>query len=133
MVWYEDILGTLMQSLQAEYIKYPWVLLLIIPLMIFIFILLKKDFVHFKDDKPEQVFARKQIKKTLLFTRLIIFSLLLIALATPYVEQTKTTENEPFVRILIDNSTSMNLLDTSHVSSLITQLKSQINVEDSWR
>src|SRR3989338_4131094 len=131
MVWYQDMLGQLMQFLQVGYLKYPFALLVIIPLLFIMIWLLRRDFVKLneEEDKPLFLAIRKQQRKLILFTRTLIFILLLIALATPYVEQTKTIEGEPFVRIIIDNSTSMSIMDTSNVENMIRQLESQIDVE----
>ena len=106
MVWYQDI-GTNLFGAFIEYLKYPWVLLLIVPLFFVILLLLKKDFVKLKEeeDRSELKVIRKKQRKVILFTRTILFILLLIAIATPYVEQTKTTAGEPFIRVVIDNST----------------------------
>src|SRR3989338_8017517 len=130
MVWYQDI-GTNLFGAFIEYLKYPWVLLLIVPLFFVILLLLKKDFVKLKEeeDRSELKVIRKKQRKVILFTRTILFILLLIAIATPYVEQTKTTAGEPFIRVVIDNSTSMGLLDTSEVGPLIRGLESQIEVD----
>src|SRR3989344_8538305 len=98
MVWYQDILGNGMSFLQTGYLKYPWVLFIIIPLFFVTWWALRRDFVKLNEDEDKPILQaiRRQQQKAILFTRTIIFILLLIALATPYVEQTKVIEGEPF-------------------------------------
>jgi uncharacterized membrane protein len=55
--------------------------------------------------------------------------LLVIALAYPYTDTKKLVEGEPHVRILLDNSTSMRLYNTSFVSNLKEQISKQIPVD----
>lgn len=100
--------------------EYSAVLLVLIPLLFILLFLIRKDFV--KLDKiyvnKSQLKARTSMKIWIFFSRLIIFALLLAALAVPFGEIERDSPGEPKLTILVDNSTSMELFDISFVEGL---------------
>lgn len=107
--------------------EYPWVLLLIIPLIPIIYWFLKREVIMVKEDLAVKL-QKKRIRKLMFFTRSIMLILLLIALASPFVQEEKTIEGDPFVMLLVDNSTSMELFE-DFSADLGAKLEKKMNVE----
>lgn len=89
-----------------SFLEHPWVLLLIIPLIPFTFWLLRREWVMVKEDLETKK-AKKRARRVVFFTRVLMFALLLVALASPFTQEQKMIEGDPFVQLLVDNSTSM--------------------------
>ena len=98
----------------------PELLLLIVPLIIALFILFKK---HYIND------VSKKIKWFVFVSRTILIILLCAILAQPYMELTKTIPGDQEITILIDDSKSMELYDTSFVNQLVDSLDNSIPVK----
>lgn len=99
----------LLQWMYAH-IEKPELLLLIIPAFILYFYLLRKDFVQLKEESQ----ARKQrilSQAIMLITRTIMTLLLLTALAGPYAVTEHTLQGDPYITLLVDNSSSMALFE----------------------
>ncbi len=107
--------------------EYPWVLLLIIPLIPILFWLLRHEFVTMKED-PEVKLQKRRVRRLLMFTRTILFILVLIALASPYVQHEKIIEGDPFIQLLVDNSTSMAVFEDVS-QRLAVNLEKKLNTE----
>ncbi|MFW6311617.1 MAG: hypothetical protein ACOC1K_05215, partial [Nanoarchaeota archaeon] len=108
--------------------EYPYVLFLILPLLLLLLLLLKHDFLKLEMDKS----IKRRLKKhrlIILFSRIIIFSLLILAIASPYLIENKMVQGDPYLTVLIDNSSSFDLY--SKQSGLIKKLTENIetNVE----
>ncbi|MBD3203139.1 VWA domain-containing protein [Candidatus Woesearchaeota archaeon] len=88
-------------------IEKPENLLLMIPLIIVFFLLIYKRFY-----KSYNIQSRKFYRFFLLISKSIIIGLLIVSLAYPVVIRYKTTDQNPKVTILIDNSSSMKLFDS---------------------
>lgn len=69
------------------------------------------------------------VRWLVLFSRSLIFLLLLIAIASPYSTEQKEFSGDPRLTILVDDSSSMNLYDTSFVESLKKTIEQQIPVK----
>jgi hypothetical protein len=103
----------------------PQALLLLIPIMVLFLILLFKDFVpDVWGDKKE----KRKFRIIILVTRTLVFVLLVIALAMPFGEVTITTPGNPRLTILVDNTTSMKIMDTSFIPALKQELEKDIPV-----
>ena len=76
----------------------PEFLLLIIPIFFVLLFLIRKDFVSVRDQEGKKV-KRTSSKIVIFFTRLVLFSLLIMALASPYIEKEKTTKGDPYLKI----------------------------------
>ena len=113
----------------------PEILLLIIPAAVILMLILPKSFVVIdKKRLHDQKFikSRRKYRIVLFLTRLIIFALLFIALADPYGQVEKETPGDLTVTILIDNSTSMELFDTSFIQTLKAELEKKLPVKTAY-
>lgn len=88
--------------------------------------LLKKEFILLKDTKP-----RRKERRFVLFSRTLIFLLLLIAIASPFSLKSVSVQGDPYVKILVDNSTSFSLYDQSIGTNLKKELENYMEVEQS--
>lgn len=95
----------------------------------FIFVILlmiiSKDFVKLNLDNFEYK-RRKRAKVYFFLSRFIILVLLLVAIAGPYIEVTEEHAGDPRIMLLIDESNSMNLLNTDFLESFKSELKSRV-------
>ena len=107
----------------------PKLLLLIIPVLILLVAIVRKDFGKIKKIQARKRFQSKVKKRSyILISRSIIFILLIVAMASPFTLQTVLRTGNPTVTLLIDNSTSMDILDTSGIPALESELKKSIPV-----
>jgi uncharacterized membrane protein len=114
-------------KLAYNYFEHPFVVLLAIPLIILSFWLIKKEFIKLKED-PDVVKQKRMARKVMRVTRTLIILFLCIALASPYIQHEKIIEGDPFIKLLVDNSTSMNLFE--QVAPELTEaLEKRLNVE----
>ncbi|MEM2916162.1 MAG: VWA domain-containing protein [Candidatus Woesearchaeota archaeon] len=114
-------------KLAYGYFEQPFVILLAIPLVLIALWLLKKEFIKLKED-PDVVKQKKRARKIMALTRTLIIILLCIALASPYVQHEKIIEGDPYIKLLIDNSTSMELFEPVE-PRLSAALEKKLNVE----
>jgi len=97
----------------------------LIPILLLFFILLFKNFVENEfGDKKE----RKRFKLIILVTRTLIFLLLVIALAKPFGEVVSATPGNPKLIILLDNTSSMQVLSTEFIPQLKQEIEKEIPV-----
>ena len=87
--------------------------------------LLTRDFVDLPLSSDERR-RQRRIRLFIFFTRLLIVSLILCALCHPYIEATQETQGNPRVTVLVDQSGSMQYLNTSFIQGLTDILKSHI-------
>ena len=110
-----------------SHMEQPWVLLLIIPLILLVILIMRKEFVKVKDPADVRALKRKT-RHVMIFTRIIIGALLLIAIASPFIQKEKTIEGDPYIKLLVDNSSSMALFkDVS--AQLKENLEKHMNTE----
>lgn len=114
-------------KLLYTYFQEPYLLLLVIPITIIFFFLIRRDFVKLKEE-PEVARQKKKVRRIMYLTRPLIALLLLLALAKPYYEHEKIVEGDPFVKILVDNSTSMALFEPV-ADKLAKELERHLPVE----
>ncbi|MEM3154334.1 MAG: VWA domain-containing protein [Candidatus Woesearchaeota archaeon] len=107
--------------------EYPWVLLLALIIIPLLWWLLRHDFVLVKEDLIVKL-QKRRVRKLMLFTRSILIILVLIALASPYVQKEKIIEGDAFVQLLIDNSTSMAVFEDVS-QQLAAKLEKKMNTE----
>jgi uncharacterized membrane protein len=86
-----------------------WLLLLLIlvPLTIWI---IERKFIELKEE-PAVVAQKKRLRKIMYVTRTLMILMLLMAMASPYVQTEKTITGDPYVQFLVDGSASMDLFD----------------------
>ncbi|MFH1072145.1 MAG: VWA domain-containing protein [Nanoarchaeota archaeon] len=111
-------------------ILYPKYLYLIIPMVLALVIILKMDFLRAKDEDFMRK-ERRKMKLLVLVSRIVIFTCLILALATPFTELKIQQKGLPRLTILVDNSSSMELFDT-HVQELKQALEDKIPLKISY-
>jgi uncharacterized membrane protein len=114
-------------KLAYNYFENPFVVLLAIPLILISAWLLRREFIRLKED-PDVVKQKKLARKVMHITRPLIILLLCIALASPYIQHEKVIEGDPFIKLLTDNSTSMELFE-SVAPDLTKELEKRLTVE----
>ncbi|MBD3361550.1 VWA domain-containing protein [Candidatus Woesearchaeota archaeon] len=118
---------TAVENLAYTYLENPYVLLLIIPILIVLFFIMRRDFVKIKQD-PETVRKKHRLRSIMFITRSLMALLILIALASPFYDAHKTIEGDPYIKILVDNSSSMQLYE-SFAYDLAQKLERKMPVE----
>ncbi|MBT7902934.1 VWA domain-containing protein [Candidatus Woesearchaeota archaeon] len=106
-------------------------LFFLIPLIIVLIIFIKFNWIkldpRLKENKKYRI-QRGLYRFFVFCSRLIVFSLLILALAEPFGEVTREIPGNTEVHILIDNSSSMELFDTSFVTDLKNKIEEQLPV-----
>ena len=104
------------------FIERPEVVAAIIPIFFVLLYFIMKDYV-----------VRERVSRLarvlLLISRTLIFFLLLLALASPYTHKQTVVQGEPFVKILLDNSSSFQIYDQDYAARLEKTLKQSLNAE----
>ncbi|MBD3312946.1 VWA domain-containing protein [Candidatus Woesearchaeota archaeon] len=110
---------------QYTHLKYPYVLLLFIILIIAVIILIRKNFITFKDNDEKKQYLRKKrwLRIFVMFTRFIILACIFIAIATPFTFEEKIVTGDLSIMLMADNSTSFELYDKSLAGTLKEQLE----------
>ncbi|MBD3310565.1 VWA domain-containing protein [Candidatus Woesearchaeota archaeon] len=108
-------------------LKYPLALFAYIPIAIIIIVLVKKQFL-----KSEEVLRKRFDRAFLIFSRLLIFLLLVIAIANPYQFKETTVTGDASVLILRDNSTSFSLFDSQEIDKLVDNIRQHIPVTEKF-
>ncbi|MBN1503364.1 VWA domain-containing protein [Candidatus Woesearchaeota archaeon] len=102
-------------------IENPNMLLFLIPLMIFLIFLFNKKFVK----QSEYVKKRTFFRIIIFLFKLIIFSLLTLAVASPVIERYEKSTDVPTVDILVDYSDSMKVFDLNDIEELKYELEKE--------
>ena len=89
-------------------------------------IIIKKDFIklHY-----ENVKARDNLKFSIFLIRSLIVIFLLVALASPFLLEERLIQGDPFVKILVDNSSSYDLFNKAVGEKLRIEFEKQIGAE----
>ena len=111
-------------------VRYYYILIAIIPVLLFTFWLVRKTFVKFGNrlELEQYVNSKKRERRTVLALRSLAFMSLLIAIASPFVLESKTVPGDPRITILVDNSSSMALYNQAIASNLYKKLEGAIPV-----
>jgi uncharacterized membrane protein len=110
----------------------PEVLWLILPAIIILILIIVKSFVAIDKKRLEDkrfLRSRKRFRIFLFITRAIMFTLLFIALADPYGQVEKEVPGDLTITLLLDNSSSMQMFDTSFVPTLQAELAKRLPVK----
>lgn len=110
--------------------KYPIVLLLYIPIAVLTVMLIRRTMIGFRTPKEREEFVRRNrfIKRFLIISRLCIFLLLVIAMASPFNFEERPVKGDLTLTILVDNSTSFALFDAEVSERLRAAIESKIPV-----
>jgi len=103
----------------------PQILLLAIPVILVLIFLLFRNFVRIDIGDQQE---KKRFRLVILATRTLILLLLIIALAKPFGEVTVASQGNPKITILVDNSSSMQVMDSGFVQSLVSELEKEVPV-----
>ncbi|HLC61640.1 MAG TPA: VWA domain-containing protein [Candidatus Nanoarchaeia archaeon] len=112
-------------------VRYFYVLIAIIPILLFLFWLTRKTFVKFnnKFELENYVKSKKTDRKIVLALRSFAFVFLMIAIASPFMLESKTVPGNPRLTILVDNSTSMALYNPNIAYNLYKKLEGTVPVQ----
>ncbi|NQU78599.1 VWA domain-containing protein [Candidatus Woesearchaeota archaeon] len=125
-----DIINSINQGTFA--FTKPGMLLLIIPAAILLAIILAKSFVAIEQRRlknPEFKKSRRRYRIFMFMSKTFVFALLIVALSDPYGRVEKEIPGDLTLTLLIDNSTSMYMLDTSFIPMLTKSLEQRIPVK----
>ena len=105
-------------------VRYSYVLVAIIPLLLFLFWLTRKTFIKFNNrfEMEEYLKLKKTDRKIILVLRSLAFVFLLIAIASPFILESKTVPGNPRLTILVDNSSSIALYNPGIAYDLYKKL-----------
>ncbi|MBW2976556.1 VWA domain-containing protein [Candidatus Woesearchaeota archaeon] len=110
--------------------RYSYAALFIIPFTIILYFAVKKNFISFFNKTEQAGYEKEKKNQRLAFflIRSLVFALVLIAIASPFIMETRTVKGNPRITILTDNSTSLNLFEEGIDKELVNKLKSHIPV-----
>lgn len=106
----------------------PAALALIVPVLVVVALVVRHDFVKSKRLDASALRARLRLRFVVLFLRSLVFVLLLVAVASPFSLRSFVKSGSPSLTVYVDNSSSMEVLDTSGVPALIKELEARIPV-----
>ncbi|MBW2969774.1 VWA domain-containing protein [Candidatus Woesearchaeota archaeon] len=109
------------------HMEYPYVLLAILVLIPLIWWLLRREFLVLKEE-PSVKLQKRRLRRFMFVTRSLMVILVVIALASPYVQREKIIEGDPFIQLLVDNSTSMSVFEDVS-AQLASRLEKKMNTE----
>ncbi|HLG24407.1 MAG TPA: hypothetical protein VI564_05755, partial [Candidatus Nanoarchaeia archaeon] len=111
-------------------VKYSYVLVLILPVLVVIFWFTRKTFVKFGNRFELEAFikSKKIDRRIILILRSLTLIFLMIAIASPFTLENKTVPGDPRLTILVDNSSSMLLYNQNLAYDLYDRLEGVIPV-----
>lgn len=112
-------------------VRYSYVLIAIIPVLLLLFWLKRKTFVKFSNRLELEAYikAKKSDRNIVLAFRSLAILFLMLAIASPFVLESKTVQGDPKLTILVDNSTSMTLYNEKIAEDLYKKLEGTIRVD----
>lgn len=112
-------------------LKHPYMIFAIIPVAILLIIIISKTFVRFGKRSELKEFRKRKrgMRAFLILTRLLIFSCLIIAMASPVIIETKEVKGDPSLLILSDSSFSFNMFNKSTASRIEEAVKKEMKVK----
>ena len=92
-------------------VRNSYIVLLIVPIILLLFWLIRKTFVKFNNrlELEDYLKSKRTDRKIVLALRSLSFVFLMLAIASPFVLESKTVPGDPRLTILVDNSSSMAL------------------------
>ncbi len=112
-------------------VRYSYMILLIIPVVFLLFWIIRKDFVRFMDKEEQLHFdkEKKKLRSIMLITRSLIFIVLLIAISSPFILESRLVKGNPRLTILMDDSNSFDLFDKNVGNELYEKIKGKLPVD----
>ncbi len=104
--------------------------LLIIPLVIILYFVINRTFINFFNRSEQASYEKEKKEQRFIFfiIRSSILALVLLAIASPFIMETRTVKGNPRITILVDNSSSLNLFESGLEKELYDKLKNTIPV-----
>ncbi len=111
-------------------VRYSYILIAIIPVLLVIFWFTRKTFVKFtnKFELEQYLKSKRTDRRIILFLRSLAIIFLMLAIASPFVLESKTVPGDPRLTILVDNSSSMVLYNPNMAYDLYKKLEGVIPV-----
>jgi uncharacterized membrane protein len=111
-------------------LKYAYVALLIIPFLIFLYMIINRNFIKFFDKSEQLSYEKEKTKQRKIFfaSRALIFLLVLIAISGPFIMESTTIKGNPRVTILVDSSNSMQLFEEGLGEEIASKLENKLPV-----
>ena len=111
-------------------VRYSYVLVAIIPLLLFVFWLTRKTFVKFGNRMELEAYikSKRTDRKIVSAMRCLSLLFLMLAIASPFILENKTVQGNPRLTILVDNSSSMALYNPGIAYDLYKKLEGTIPV-----
>ncbi|MBD3164358.1 VWA domain-containing protein [Candidatus Woesearchaeota archaeon] len=116
---------------QSYCLERPYLLLVIVPVFLSLLFLIYKNFIRFHDKAERKIFTKKKkwLRIFVLAARSIAFFMILAALALPFTTEETITHGEPIIRILSDNSRSMEIFDSELLEKARDKLGKEYSIE----
>ncbi|MBI4141668.1 VWA domain-containing protein, partial [Candidatus Woesearchaeota archaeon] len=111
-------------------VRYSYVLIAIVPVLLLLFWFTRKTFVKFKNRFELEAYLKlkKTDRRIVLILRSFAIIFLMLAIASPFVLESKTVPGDPRLTILVDNSSSMVLYNPGIAYDLYKKLEGVIPV-----
>ncbi len=111
-------------------VRYSYVLIAIVPVLLLLFWFSRKTFVKFANRLELEAYlkSKKTDRMLVLLLRSLAFVFLLVAIASPFVLESKTVQGDPRLTILVDNSSSMVLYNPNIAYELYKKLEGALPV-----
>lgn len=112
-------------------VRYSYVLIAIVPILLLLFWFARKTFVKFGNRIELEAYlkAKKLDRRIVLVLRSLAVVFLMIAIASPFVLESKTVPGDPRLTILVDNSSSMALYNSNTAFELYKKLEGSMPVQ----
>ncbi len=122
-----DVALLYQQYIKDLLLQRPGLLIWAVPAIIIVLFLIRRTFVDVREDQLA-LLRRRKARKIMMVTRTLMILLLALAFATPATVQERTIQTDPFVKLLVDNSTSMGVYDLAAISTVEEKLAGKIGV-----
>jgi uncharacterized membrane protein len=106
----------------------PSMLLWTIPVLVIVLYIINKSFIEVREDALATL-RRRRARRVMVVTRIMIITLIMLAFATPIKVEERAVQTEPFIKLLIDNSSSMGIYDNSVIENLEKELSGKLTVK----
>jgi uncharacterized membrane protein len=116
---------TLEEISQFTHLKYPYMMIIFLIVLIAMIYVMGKTFIQFKseEDKKHYLKGKRWLRVIMIFTRAIMLFCIFLAIATPFAMQEKIVQGDLSIVIMADNSTSFQLYDLGLAGRLKNDLE----------
>ena len=111
-------------------VRYSYVLVAVVPVILLLFWFTRKTFVRFGNRFELEAYlkSKKTDRRIVLMLRSLAIIFLMLAIASPFMLESKTVPGDPRLTILVDNSSSMALYNSNMAYDLYKKLEGSIPV-----